>query len=222
MNWLKTKCIKMAVFFATISFAQATHAMVVTFDDLNPYPGGVELYWQGYVPNVYSGLNWTNAYFFDNLPTLAWVDLITYERIPFDGRYFGQVSPSIVALNAGGGGSMLVSSGSAFNFNGVYLTGAYRNGLNITVNGYNGSSLLYSTTVTVNSTTPSWFNFNYLGIDSVSFASYGGVSGGYSADTTTFIMDNFTYSPVPVPASLWLFGSGLLGLIGLGWRHRSA
>lgn len=30
-----------------------------------------------------------------------------------------------------------------------------------------------------------------------------------------------TASPVPVPAALWLFGSGLLGLIGVQWRQKS-
>lgn len=30
-----------------------------------------------------------------------------------------------------------------------------------------------------------------------------------------------TASPVPVPAALWLFGSGLLGLIGVQWRRKS-
>jgi hypothetical protein len=31
---------------------------------------------------------------------------------------------------------------------------------------------------------------------------------------------NGTYSPVPVPAAVWLLGSGLLGLIGI--RRRNA
>lgn len=40
---------------------------------------------------------------------------------------------------------------------------------------------------------------------------------------STFGAANFdqTLSPVPLPASLWLFGSGLVGLLGLGrWRRR--
>ncbi|MAT65100.1 MAG: hypothetical protein CMN57_05610 [Gammaproteobacteria bacterium] len=31
---------------------------------------------------------------------------------------------------------------------------------------------------------------------------------------------SFTTSPVPVPAAVWLFGSGLLGLVGLARRRR--
>jgi hypothetical protein len=30
------------------------------------------------------------------------------------------------------------------------------------------------------------------------------------------------YNPVPVPAALWLFGSGLLGLIGISRRKKTA
>ncbi len=45
----------------------------------------------------------------------------------------------------------------------------------------------------------------------------GGTQGGLAE---TYLMDNMVYSasasPVPVPAAVWLFGSGLLGLIGYG------
>jgi hypothetical protein len=33
-------------------------------------------------------------------------------------------------------------------------------------------------------------------------------------------LDNVTVDPVPVPPSALLMGSGLLGLVGLGWRRR--
>jgi len=33
------------------------------------------------------------------------------------------------------------------------------------------------------------------------------------------IVDNLNFSPVPVPASLWLFGSGLLGLLGMSRKR---
>jgi hypothetical protein len=50
----------------------------------------------------------------------------------------------------------------------------------------------------------SWFSSNQYGFDYVSFD--GSVSG------------NVTVSAVPVPATAWLFGSGLLGLIGVARR----
>ena len=33
--------------------------------------------------------------------------------------------------------------------------------------------------------------------------------------------DNFSITPVPVPAAIWLFGSGLIGLIGIARRKKS-
>jgi len=50
---------------------------------------------------------------------------------------------------------------------------------------------------------------------------------GSGANNDTFLIDNFSYtatdpSAVPVPPALWLFGTGLLGLIGFGRRSKAA
>ena len=39
--------------------------------------------------------------------------------------------------------------------------------------------------------------------------------------STIFSMDNLSVSAVPIPAAVWLFGSGLIGLIGFA-RHKKA
>lgn len=44
--------------------------------------------------------------------------------------------------------------------------------------------------------------------------------GSYDGVTDTEI--NFSASPVPIPAAVWLFGSGLIGLVGIGRRRRAA
>ena len=36
------------------------------------------------------------------------------------------------------------------------------------------------------------------------------------------LLDNITINPVPIPAAAWLFGTALIGLIGLGKRRQSA
>lgn len=46
----------------------------------------------------------------------------------------------------------------------------------------------------------------------------GTVLSGYSLSSDSGFNWNNAYSPVPVPAAVWLFGSGLLGLIGVGRR----
>jgi hypothetical protein len=38
--------------------------------------------------------------------------------------------------------------------------------------------------------------------------------------TGTIGIDNFGVSAVPIPATVWLFGSGLIGLIGLGRKKK--
>jgi len=37
----------------------------------------------------------------------------------------------------------------------------------------------------------------------------------------TLVIDNLNFSPVPIPAAAWLFGSGLIGLIGVARRKKS-
>lgn len=37
----------------------------------------------------------------------------------------------------------------------------------------------------------------------------------------TLVIDNLNFSPVPIPAAVWLFGSGLIGLIGVARRKKS-
>ncbi len=43
---------------------------------------------------------------------------------------------------------------------------------------------------------------------------------GYSSGTVYF--DNVNIDPVPIPSGVWLFGSGLIGLVGLTRRKKSA
>ena len=40
-------------------------------------------------------------------------------------------------------------------------------------------------------------------------------------DGSGMFYDNVSFSPVPVPAAVWLFGSGLIGLIGIARRRKS-
>ena len=46
---------------------------------------------------------------------------------------------------------------------------------------------------------------------------------GYSGNTNSWGMDNFQISvnSVPIPAAAWLFGSGLIGLVGLARRKKA-
>ena len=58
-----------------------------------------------------------------------------------------------------------------------------------------------------------WGSVNSNAVTEIQFA----VNGVQNLDS---IIDNFSASVVPVPAAVWLFGSGLLGLIGIARRKK--
>lgn len=45
--------------------------------------------------------------------------------------------------------------------------------------------------------------------------------GASGTNQQHYTLDNMVYSPVPVPASVWLIGSGLVGLIGMARKKKS-
>ena len=58
--------------------------------------------------------------------------------------------------------------------------------------------------------------------DTLSFG-FGAVATGTTDNGSGIFYDNLVFaevSPVPVPAAVWLFGSGLLGLVGVARRHK--
>jgi hypothetical protein len=44
--------------------------------------------------------------------------------------------------------------------------------------------------------------------------------GGSSSNQQHYSLDNMVFSPVPVPAAVWLFGSGILGLVSIVRRKK--
>jgi hypothetical protein len=162
---------------------------VWTFDELSTPPGEANP-----IPNGYGGFNWENMYYLD--PVAAY---------PVSGYMNGMVSQPHVAFNAYARAAAV--SDGIFDFGGAALTGAWNDGLNIQVDGLLGGNLIYSQTVQVDTSGPTWFDFNYYGIDRLEFSSWGGVNHGYPGSGTHFAMDNFTIVPIP--------GAVLLGILGL-------
>jgi hypothetical protein len=186
-----------------ITFATTTgaHASTLTFDDISI---------GGHIPDNYGGLQWGPFAFYlapsDNMAFFA------------DSGYDnGLVSGNFVAYN--NSDQVFSVSGPTFDFNSAYLTAAWNTGLNITVTGMLGATTLYSQTVVVNTTAPTFFTFNYLGIDQLTFSSSGGVSDlfpQYGDDGHHFVIDNITINEATaVPdagSTLAMFGLGMLGL----------
>lgn len=209
--------ISLLLLFGLMSANHIAFATVLTFDDIAINKSGFPPY-ETPIMNGYGGLNWSN--FYALAPDLS----------NNNGYVNGIVSGDQVAFNYYGNPAAV--SSSPFDFNGVYLTAAWRNGLNVTVTGSLSGTLLYSRTITVNTSGPTWIAFNFNGIDSLSFDSYGGTNAGLLGDNgsggkvigdgTQFAMDNFTFSqaaPVPIPAAFWLFGPGMAALIGFALRR---
>lgn len=181
---------------------------VLTFDNLPaPLSNGNSL-----VPNGYGGLQWQN---------FGYLNVGNFTASPA-GYNNANVSGTNVAFNANSGSAQI--SGTVFNLNSAYLTGAWRDGLQVEVEGFVGTTLTYDNTYTVNTSGPDLINFNYLGVDQVIFNSSGGTLDPAYHDpvlhalTEEFAMDNLSITmPAPEPSTIALLG--LAGLL-LAFRYR--
>ena len=179
--------------FALVGMASAK---VLTFDDLPSIPydgtnepvapigtyGGFTWSAQGGACGGQSDFRYTNPH-----------DLHDYYNITTGSGFAnGRKSEPHVAYNDCA--NQVTIFGGAFDFKGVWLTAAWRNDLNITVEGYSGGILMYSETVVVNPFEAQWFHFNFLDIDTLAFTSFGGSDAGLAFDYANFVMDDFTFT----------------------------
>jgi len=185
-------------------------ATVITFDDISPSPPSVYI---GNITNGYQGLDWVN-FAAINVP-------LETSEYGTNGDYYGMVSPPNIAINGFGNPAEIDSSGSNFNFLSTYLTGVWRSNLNIEVQGFSGTNLLYDQTVVVNATNPTLFTFDYLDIDRLTFNSFDGQNAGFTGNGYQFAMDNLTLEFIPEPSSLLLATVGALLLWPLLKRKRA-
>ena len=97
--------------------------------------------------------------------------------------------------------------------------------MNVTVKGYLGGVQKYESTVETSAFYSTYFQFNFLGIDEVTFLSFGGDNAGFQTyGSRIFVMDdmdvNFDVQPVPLPAAAWFMLTALGGLFGARWVKR--
>ena len=128
------------------------------------------------------------------------------------------VSSNNVAFNASANTATI--SGATFNLNSAYLTGAWNNGLQLRVEGYANGTKTYDNTYTINATGPTLIDFNYLGVDSVDFNSFGGTQNpGFTSSGEQFVMDNLSVTLVPEPSAPALLVIGVSAFT-MYWRDR--
>ena len=120
--------------------------------------------------------------------------------------------------------SIVKTGGGLFDFGSASLRAAWNQGLNITVTGWLNGVEVSTKTVTVNSTEHTLGEFNFLGIDKLTFHSYGGVKNPLftTGSGTHFMIDDMNFAavaPVPEPSTYAMMFAGL-GLVGLMARRR--
>ena len=166
-------------------------ASVINFDDIDTDLNAT-------LVNGYQGLDWSN---FSAQPGSG---------LPGTGYMAGVVSAPNDAFNEAGDPASF-SSVTPFSFVSGYFTAAWKEGLNISIQGLNGTNVLFSRTIIVSSTAPTLETFNWTGLTEVTFDSFGGTPSPNPTGTgSQFVLDNLTInSSVPEPGTPLLFAGGL-------------
>lgn len=181
--------------------AGMVNASVLTFED-SDYANSEGSYWTSSFQTEYGGLNWSNmfgVYYGPGMNT-------NYQDGVFSDHY-------AVFNEHGDAVEVSIVSGS-FDWNGAWFSSARVTG-SINVSGYFEGTEIYTDTIGLVGDTSAWFQANWSGVDRVRF------HGIYESETTRFQMDDFTINePVPEPATMLLFGTGLVALVGSRLRKK--
>jgi len=187
----------------TFGLVTKANAAVINFDDIAvpASPGYIAM------PVGYMGLTWDPLFYVESDAHIAAVYANTYDSPSGEN----QVSNSIGAL------SISITSGTEFDFIGANFSGFAANdtlnsvftATSITLEGYNSGALVDTVSMNLSTIQYDWLQADISGIDELRFIS--------SGDFQYWLVDDLTLNQVtaPVPAAIWLFGSGLLGLIGM-------
>jgi len=189
---LLAKYVKKTIIGALLAGASlgAMANTTITFDDLVSDTDGIE------IADGYAGLNWDNFYVLNGTDYGA-------------GYAAGVVSGSNVALNWYDHPASF-SNGAGFNLVSLYVTKAWYSGVTH-IEGYSGSSLVYSADVTSSTTSPTFVSLNWVNVTNVVISD--GDASYHSA------IDNITIAAVPEPETYAMLLAGL-GLVGVAARRR--
>jgi hypothetical protein len=180
-------------------------AATITFDDINTGGTAVD------IADGYQGLGWAN---------FGAVSALSLE--PNTGYAAGLVSGPNDAFNEFAQAAQIYSF-EPFTLTSGYFTGAWYDGLNLEIQGFDGDTLIDAETIVLSSTAPSLEVFNWTGVNDLIFSSFGGTPNPLylGGGGPNFVMDNLVInsSSIPEPSEYSMIGVGLLALIVL--RKRS-
>lgn len=206
---------------ATMSWASLTSAALISFDDLDASAADLDI---GGVA-AYQGFTWKNFFAYTVLPG-------------FDGFNNGIVSPQNAAYSGGefaADGVMpivgSISAAALFDFTSAALGAGWYDGLALTVQGSRAGQTLFSQTVAVGTSGAQLFQFNFSGIDTLSFltAATGATLDPFlcgSFNCTQFTIDDLTIGSAgggPGPVAVNDTSSVVLMLVAgtfLPWMRR--
>ena len=158
----------------------------------------------------YSGFQW---------PSLSLMETDEFTLNP-SGYQNGAVSGDNVLWGGGMGTGTFVSRSTQFDFNGATFTAAWRDGLMLSLSGWNAGVQLFSDTYTLSTQQPLQVNVNYLGIDTLLYTTDFAASTQHwsHGDGLQFAVDDFQYdmlSPAPEPEiyGMMLTGLGIMALV---------
>ena len=194
-----------------LSAAPTRSQILVTFDDFDLSHSHA---YSTNIPNGYQGLNWTN---FGVVNPVLMSNALTYSV----GYGYGMISPSNVAYNAFGSPAEIDARGTNFDFLSAYLTAAWNSNLNIEVEGFRDTNLVYDQTKIVSPFGPTLFTFNYLDIDRLYFNSFGGEPAFGAGSEENFAMDNFMFEFIPEPSTFLLAALAAVSLAAFLGRKRA-
>ncbi|ABB76080.1 PEP-CTERM protein-sorting domain-containing protein [Nitrosospira multiformis ATCC 25196] len=215
-------------FTATLLLSQISlaSAAIVNFDDLDASGGDLVLD----TLSPYQGFTWTNFSAYTSIPG-------------FPGFNNGIVSPDNAAYSGGESFGPIVTpvigkieADDPFDFVSAYLGSGYYDDLSLTVQGRLNGTLLFTTTLTLDTAAPLFVNFGFTGINELNFfaAATGSTTDPFQCGTvncTQFTLDNLTFAPgsttpppnpLPEPSSLALLCLGGAGAWALRRRKVKA
>lgn len=187
----------------TLGTACAAANTVINFDDLDATAGDVVL-------GSYAGFTWGNFSAYTNTPGFPGYNngIVSGPNAAYSG---GQTFTTSVVPIIG-----TISGATPFDFLSGYLGSGNYDDLDVTVEGLLNGTMLFSKTVTVNTSGATLFDFGFDGINQVAF--YGSTTAATtdpyacgSFNCTQFTADNLTFAPfsaTPEPSTSALFGLG--------------